>query len=77
MDTTTDTRPDEEDPIGEARFHTERPPLIGDFGQDSAFATERHPEGLRYGEKPRAPGVEPHRTPSDMPHRDPGAISIG
>jgi hypothetical protein len=72
---TTDTL-DDEDLIGVARYHAWRPPLICDFGQDSVFATETHPEGLRYGETPHAPGTEPHHAPN--PHQpEPGVISIG
>jgi hypothetical protein len=77
MDTRSNTPTIEEDPIGDARFSTERPILVGDSGADAAFATESHPEGLRYGEKPRAPGLEPRRAPlpdAAPPH---GEISIG
>ena len=78
MTTAPDSKPQDEDPIGEARMHDERPVMVGDFGQDSVFATESHPEGLRYGDKtPRAPGVEPHLVSDDTPHHEPGAISIG
>ncbi len=76
--TTPVNTPEEEDPIGEASQHEERPQIVGDFGQDSVFATESHPEGLRYGRrKPLAPGEEPHGESEGTPHHDPGAISIG
>ena len=79
MDTLSTKPAEDEDPIGEARFSTERPTLVGDSGADAAFATESHPEGLRYGEKPRAPGVEPHRSNADeAPDEDDhGVISVG
>ncbi|MCL2658149.1 MAG: hypothetical protein FWD62_12200 [Betaproteobacteria bacterium] len=71
--------PDGEDLIGTARFYAERPPLVCDFGQDSVYATETHPEGLRYGETPHAPGTEPHHAPdpNEAAHNEPGVISIG
>jgi len=50
----------DEDVLEEARFADERPELIADFGQDDCFATETHPEGLRYGERKHPPGTEFH-----------------
>ncbi|QSI77405.1 hypothetical protein [Niveibacterium microcysteis] len=79
MDTRSTKATHDEDPIGDARFSSERPTLFGDVGFDAAYATESHPEGLRYGEKPRAPGVEPHRAKAD-PAQDAdghGVISVG
>ena len=56
------------------------PPLI--LGDDSAFATESEPEGLRYGEQPHPPGSVYHgsvkpdpATPDPAPPH--GEISIG
>ncbi|GAA5176524.1 hypothetical protein GCM10025771_11480 [Niveibacterium umoris] len=77
MDQHTARRPGDDDPIGQARFNTKRPTLIGDVGFDAAYATESHPEGLRYGETPRAPGVEPHRPEADSSAEGPAVISIG
>jgi hypothetical protein len=53
------------------------PQMIGDVGQDDAYATESNPEGLRYGEGPHAPGCLAH--PAARPRSDPpnGDISIG
>lgn len=77
MDTQTTQATVDDDLIEQARFSSERPTLIGDSGFDAAFATESHPEGLRYGEKPRAPGVEPHRPEAEGQADDHGVISIG
>lgn len=60
----------------------EVPPVIGDFGQDDAFATESHPEGLLDGERPHAPGALPHPElePGKADDKAPpphGEISIG
>lgn len=67
--------PAETDP----RFREERPDLIGDFGQDDAFSTESHPEGLRYGERPHPPGIEHHGTLGITPPKEPPAapLSVG
>lgn len=73
-------KPDDkhEDLIEEARFATVPPALLGDVGQDDAFATESHPEGLRYGEKKHPPGsVEHGAAPVKPPVKDHGDISIG
>ena len=67
-------QPDPDDPS-----RAERGPVIGDFGQDDAFATESHPEGLRYGERPHEPGSEYHGPKGGAektPHKD-GDNSIG
>lgn len=78
MDTKSTRSTIDEDPIGEARFAAERPKLFGDMGFDAAYATESHPEGLRYGEQPRAPGLEPHRAgPAPTPEERHGVISLG
>ncbi len=53
------------------------PQVIGDFGQDDAFATESNPEGLRYGEAPHAPGSLAHPTRKTAPPPEHGEISIG
>ncbi|MCX9157562.1 hypothetical protein OPU71_15645 [Niveibacterium sp. 24ML] len=79
MDTISTTSGTDDDPIGEARFARDRPKLFGDMGFDAAYATESHPEGLRYGEQARAPGLEPHRSPPTKAagERIQGVISIG
>lgn len=52
-------------------------PVFGDFGEDDAFATESHPEGLRYDEGPHAPGSLAHPA-TEKDERPPhGDISIG
>lgn len=62
----------------DARFRPEPPTLVGDFGQDDAFATESHPEGLRYGEQPHAPGAEHHGKNQPVPpDHEEAVISIG
>lgn len=63
----------------EPRFRPEPPALVGDFGQDDAFATESNPEGLRYGEQPHAPGAEHHgpKVVPEHPDHDEAVISIG
>lgn len=66
-----------EDPIEEARFQPEPPVLLGDVGDDSAFATETHPEGLRYGETPHPPGSVEHGSASKTRHPVNGDLSIG
>jgi hypothetical protein len=53
------------------------PQVIGDFGQDDAFATESNPEGLRYGEAPHAPGCLPHPPKTAVLPPEHGEISIG
>ncbi|MDQ7988520.1 MAG: hypothetical protein REI09_02695 [Candidatus Dactylopiibacterium sp.] len=57
------------------------PEILGDFGQDDAFSTESHPEGLRYDEgPPGAPGSLPHPPRPPRPEADkddPPDISIG
>ena len=73
----TANNPASDDPIERARFQAERPTLIGDVGFDAAYATESHPEGLRYGEQPRAPGLEPHRTAPAPACDAHGVISVG
>jgi hypothetical protein len=67
-----------EDLINGARFSSEPPVLLGDVGEDDAFATESHPEGLRYGERPHPPGSVEHG--DGLPKPPPaehGEISIG
>lgn len=54
----------------DARYQDEEPEVIGDFGQDDAFSTESHPEGLRYGEKKRPPGEEYHGSHEAPPDKD-------
>jgi hypothetical protein len=61
----------------DTRFQPEPPAVIGDVGQDDAFATESHPEGLRYGEKPHAPGSEPHGKKKEEGDHQEAPISIG
>lgn len=64
----------------DSRYEAEAPQVIGDFGQDDAFSTESHPEGLRYGEKRRPPGVEYHGTlgiDKDKPQDETPPISVG
>lgn len=63
----------------DSRYAAEAPQVIGDFGQDDAFSTESHPEGLRYGERRRPPGVEFYGSlgiPADQPEKGP-TISVG
>ncbi|MEN3110622.1 hypothetical protein ACFONG_02075 [Uliginosibacterium paludis] len=55
----------------------ERPPVFGDFGQDDAFATESHPEGLRYAEAAHPPGCLGHPLTDSAPLPPQGEISIG
>ena len=74
------SKPDEknEDLIEDAVFQPEPPALLGDVGEDDAFATETHPEGLRYGEKPHPPGsVEHGESVEGPPPPVNGEISIG
>jgi hypothetical protein len=48
------------------------------WGDDSAFATETHPEGLRYGETPHPPGSVQHSPViAEKPQAKEGDISIG
>jgi len=71
--------PPADEPATDPRFQTERPTTFGDIGQDDAFATESHPEGLRYGERPRPPGSEHHGEGDspDKPHPKEPIISVG
>ncbi|MBK9217823.1 MAG: hypothetical protein IPL70_04960 [Uliginosibacterium sp.] len=66
------------DLIAEALYQAEPPELLGDVGDDSAFATETHPEGLRYGETPHPPGSVQHSPViAEKPQAKEGDISIG
>lgn len=51
----------------------DRSSLIGDRGEDDAFATESHPEGFRGHAKPHRPGELPHpqRPPQRKIHHPP------
>lgn len=53
------------------------PQVIGNVGQDDAFATESQPEGLRYGEGPHAPGCLAHPPLLKSEEAPQGDISIG
>jgi len=66
------------DLIAEALYQADPPALPGDVGDDSAFATETHPEGLRYGETPHPPGSVQHNPAlAEKPAAKEGDISIG
>ncbi|MDP5239181.1 hypothetical protein Q9Q94_06555 [Uliginosibacterium sp. 31-16] len=65
------------DLIAEALYQPEPPALPGDVGDDSVFATETHPEGLRYGEQPHPPGTVQHGAILKKSGSGNGDISIG
>ncbi len=65
------------DLIAEALYQPDPPVLLGDVGDDSVFATESHPEGLRYGEQAHPPGSVQHGAILKKPESEHGDISIG
>lgn len=64
-------------PAPEAANDAERPTVIGDFGQDDAFATESNPDGLRYGEKRHKPGELGIQPPADEEDEPPISVGTG
>ncbi|MDQ8020546.1 MAG: hypothetical protein REI94_01805 [Moraxellaceae bacterium] len=72
--TTTKQQPDT---APDAASATERPTVIGDFGQDDAFATESNPDGLRYGEKRHKPGELGIKPPADEEDEPPISVGTG